>query len=194
MSYAQNGEDAYILSHFNNFTGKLLDIGCHDLVTFSNTRQLALNGWDGVYYEASSLVFPAIERNKEGIKGEIFNTAVHPTHSGTLEFYLSADCISTSDPAHMEKWKSYANYSEPVSVPCINAEDLFLKHGDTFDMINIDVEGYSFLLFERMFSLFENCRLWCVEADGKHSQIEIMGKSRGFNVLCSNGENVVIGR
>jgi len=192
--FSQNSEEQYILNHFQSFTGKLLDIGCHDLVTFSNTRQLALNGWDGVYYEASNLVFPAIERNKIGIKGEVFNCAVHPSHSGTLSFYLSADCISTSDQAHMEKWKSYANYSDPVEVPCISAEDLFLRHGDTFDMINIDVEGYSFLLFERMFSLFEKCRLWCVEADGKFEEIKIMAAQRGFQVLCVNGENVIIAR
>lgn len=51
--YSQNDEQQVTLEFFKGRTGRFLDIGAFDGVTFSNTRALLESGWAGVFVEPS---------------------------------------------------------------------------------------------------------------------------------------------
>jgi len=75
--FSQRDEETYILEHFKGSTGTFLDLGAYDGVMFSNTRQLALNGWCGVCVEPSPTVLPKLlELYKDSDKIKVLPYAV----------------------------------------------------------------------------------------------------------------------
>ena len=61
--YSQSGQDAFVLSYFNNKrNGVFIDIGANDGETFSNSRQLILDGWNAVLVEPSPKAFAKLNK------------------------------------------------------------------------------------------------------------------------------------
>ena len=113
--FSQREEEKYILEYFTG-TGVFLDIGAYDGKMFSNTHQLALNGWSGVCVEPSPNVFPALDHlYKWNIKIQVHQVCIGETN-GMVDFYDSGgDAVSSVKFEHTEKW-SEVNFKK-IQVP-----------------------------------------------------------------------------
>ena len=197
--YSQNREVEIVIGLLNaeKRIGHFLDVGAYDGKTFSNTLRLVELGWSGVCVEPSPTVFPSLLKlhaNNERVT--LVNAAVAP-HNGFLEFWDSGgDAISTTDPAHLEKWKTgyNAKYSK-LMVYTITFQDLLTQFGTLFEFINLDVEGVSadMLMLLPLQSLTD-CRVLCVEHDGKLHEIQAYAGRFGFQYVHHNGENIILCR
>ena len=61
-SFAQNGEDLFILDYFKGKVGTYIDIGASHPVRLSNTYLLYQNGWRGVNIEPIPFLFKKIQK------------------------------------------------------------------------------------------------------------------------------------
>lgn len=195
-NYSQNDEQSFIENYFKShapkYGGKFLDIGAYDGITFSNTYALLENGWSGVMVEASPSVFTALQHNMKGKNVELCNSCiVTQPILGMIDFYDCGDAVATNDVDHMRKWSNAVTF-EKIKVMPVHYNGLLSIYGKDFDMVDIDIEGKSAELFLLMFPLMPNVDLWVVEHDERRS--EILDLAVGFDVLYSNGENLVLGR
>lgn len=190
MNYSQNSEQEHILNHFLDFKGRLLDIGAASGKDLSNTYQLLLNGWEGVMVEASAYLIPPLLENMKGLNAEVIHAAI-AERSGWATFYESnGDMLSTTSEQHTQLW-SYVPFKK-TTIYQVSFNELFERYGDTFDFINIDIEGLSYEMFKNIFPLFTKCKLWCVEHDSKQEEIKTIAAEKEFNVIYENGENIIL--
>ena len=196
--YSQNNEEQFILSHFQGRGGRFLDIGAYDGKTFSNTLALAERGWTGVCVEPSPSVFVLLLQLHGRNPGVVLLNAAVALSPGFTTFYDSGgDAISSTVEAHVRKWEigyKTAKFT-PYEVYAVALSDLFDRYGFGFDFINVDVEGNSFNLFERLpFARLDRTTCICVEHDDRAQAVVEIGSKHGFRLLTSNAENVILGR
>lgn len=175
---SQYGEHEFILDHFAGRTGRFLDIGAFDGITFSNTRPLADLGWSGVCVEPSPPAFCHLMRNYEGNpRVELVCAAVWPVYDASSLRYMhcntadawSADMMSTFQEAHRNKWAGHPFRGIWVAGMCW--DDLLSRIdkgvAGTFQFVNIDVEGVNGRVLDTMPILPEMvCVEWDQDADG----------------------------
>jgi len=190
MSFSQNSEEQIILEYFKDFKGRFLDIGAADGKVMSNTHQLLLNGWSGVMVEPSAHLVPSLLKNTEGLNAEIVVALVGTTQGWQTFYESNGDFLSTTNLEHKARWKDVS--FRPTQVFGVHFIALKEKYGDTFDFINIDTEGTSAELFFNMFNHFPNCKMWCIEHDGRRE--EILNLAKDFKEILFNGENLIITR
>ena len=103
--YSQNDEEQIILDYFKTNSGKrLLDIGAYDGKSLSNSLALIEMGWTGVLIEASPTNFTKIIREYPHLDKIDAVCAAIGTSSKLVKFHDSGEMVSTTDPAHLEKW------------------------------------------------------------------------------------------
>lgn len=201
MPYSQNNEEEIIVGEFarmNVQTGHFLDIGAWDGKGFSNTFRLAELGWSGVCVEPSPSVFPGLIKNHAGNdKIKLVNAAVSPAHAKLVEWFDSGgDAISTTNPAHRDKWEkgwnakftSFWIFTMPMAA-------LFDMFGFNYDFINIDVESTNIDLFRALpWAALKQTKVICVEHDGHQHEMATLAKTHGFMPLGMNGENLILTR
>jgi len=196
--YSQKNEETAILAHFGTSAGRLLDIGAWAPDTFSNTRALLDRGWSGVLVEPSPKPFvKLLEQHSSNPHVRLLNAAV-TVNGGISPFYDSdGDALSSTNPAHVKKWatgKCKVKFTE-YAVLTISLNSLFDHYGFDFDFINIDVEGCSFELFERLpFARLTKTTCICVEHDERLTSVIQTGSQWGFRVLMNNDENAILER
>ena len=194
--FSQRDEEQYILKFFEGrVDGRLLDIGAYDGKTFSNTRQLLLNGWGGVLVEPSPTVLHSlVSLYGENEKVQIVTSGIG-LERGTFTFHDSGgDAVSSFDDAHMELWrdKGAKNFSD-MQIPVITWDDLFLSFGYDFEFLNLDAEGWSLDLLEVLpFEKFPNLRMVVVEFDHEEARVLNAMLPHGFNPLHKTAENLVM--
>jgi FkbM family methyltransferase len=193
--FSQRDEETYILEHFKGSTGTFLDLGAYDGVMFSNTRQLALNGWCGVCVEPSPTVLPKLlELYKDSDKIKVLPYAVGDTTEQKTFYDSNGDAVSSLDTKHVKVWKKGSNVKfSPVQVECLTVSDLLDKIGFDFDFINIDTEGISFYILKQLpFDKLINLKMICIEYDGKANDIANFAAQYGFSVLHRTSENLLL--
>jgi FkbM family methyltransferase len=187
--YSQNDEEQVILDYF-------LDIGAYNGKTFSNTHQLALNGWSGVCVEASSKPFSdLIKLYKDNDKIELVNACIIADTEDprflTQFFDSGGDATSTTDKLSMEKWNTHSTFRR-VFMPPIHFSSIERSFGSDYDFVNIDVEGTNIDLALGM--SFENTQLLCIEHDSDYARCEQIAEVWGFEEIHRNGENIIYAR
>jgi hypothetical protein len=67
---------------------------------------------------------------------------------------------------------------------------------DTFDFISIDCEGLDYEILEQMNLDDLNCKMVCIETNGKETQkyIDYISMFNGFKMLHLNAENLILAR
>jgi len=196
--YSQNNEEIFILEHFADRPGRLLDIGAWDGKTYSNTLALVERGWSGVLVEPSPIPFSTLLKScGHNPDIRLLNAAV-TVNSGFCPFYdTNGDALSSTSTAHVQKWAAgdyKVNFTE-YDVFTVSLHGLFDHYGLSFDFINIDVEGCSFELFKHLpFARLTKTTCICVEHDSHIEAAIQIGSQWGFRVLTSNGENIILGR
>jgi hypothetical protein len=75
-------------------------------------------------------------------------------------------------------------------------KELMSRFGPTFDLINIDVEGYSAKLALQDWFDPRNygCKILCIEQDGKWQLLQTKFVQMGYSVLILNAENIIMVR
>lgn len=189
--YSQNKEEQFILSHFAERKGKLLDIGAYDGKTFSNSLALLHKGWEGILIEASPTVFYRLIDNVSHLNVKLINTAIVCDVEGLVTFYNNDGAVATMDEENLRKWQRQEQFY-PISIMTCNIGRLAEYVGSKFDFINIDVEGQSASLFIEAYPLFPDCELWVVEHDNRQS--EIIAAAVNHKVIHENGENLILVR
>jgi FkbM family methyltransferase len=194
--FSQHDEEKVILEYFGDFKGRFLDIGAYNGRTFSNTHQLALNGWSGVCIEASSKPFSdLVQLYKDNNKIELVNACVIPDVEEARflhKFYDSGgDATSTTDKLHMDKWNTHSTFRQVWMMPMYMSA-IERRFGSDYDFVNIDVEGITMDIALGM--SFEKTQLLCLEHDSDYARCEQIAKIWDFEELLRNGENIILGR
>jgi FkbM family methyltransferase len=196
--YSQNNEQELITEVFKDSPpGHFLDVGAYDGKTFSNTLRLVELGWTGVCVEPSPNSFEALLKlHGDNPNITLVNCAV-ARGTGLIKFFDSGgDAVSSSDPAHVEKWTRDGHVKfKPFWLQTLSFENLFEQFGYQFDFINLDVESLNQQLFKCLpLSAMPQLRCICVEHDGHYREMEEIAARSGFTQCGFNGENILLRR
>lgn len=193
MSFTQNDEQDFITEYFKDRTGMFLDIGAADGVTFSNTRQLALNGWGGVCVEPNTDSFKALETLYMDSYVVCINAALCD-HDGEVTFYEGTTCklLSTTDTSHIEKWNKGGYEFKETKVKAASV-DTILKEQDRFNFISIDVEGTNLEILKLFPKDFLGAEMICIECfDKEREQVRTYLAYNGYKTYHETGENLIV--
>lgn len=187
MTYSQRREEQHILEHFGDFVGSYLDIGSYDGRTFSNVRELAERGWKGVCVEPAAHAFSKmLDDPPPGAK--LVHAALGP-RTGLCSFIETKDAVSTTDRAHVRKWKEHVTFV-PAYTVSVTIRDLLREFPGPFQFVSIDCEGTSMWLFREMQEHFDrlDTSLICVEHDGAQVHLD------GWKSIYRSAENEILAR
>lgn len=187
--YSQNDEERVILRHAPQH-GRLLDIGAWSATTFSNSRALIERGWNAVLVEPSPVPFCGLMQ-EYGTNGRIdLINALAGEEYRLVKFHCSPDAISTTETENLEKWASKGQFTEiwMSEVPISSIAT------SKFDFISIDTEGTSFSLLKKLDECGAIGDLVCVEKDNNDDAIWEWSVARGFDVIYTSSENMILKR
>lgn len=194
--YSQKDEEKYILAYFKNYTGRFLDVGAYDGVTYSNTRALFKLGWKGVCVEPAPTIVPKLEKlyqHEERVL--VFPIAIRESGEvGYKEIFYESpdDAYSSFDKNHVVFWMGKGITFKELEVEAYTYDILFDQVGTDFDFINIDVEGLSLrALLTLPFKRLSNLRCVCVEHDNKLTECMQHFLIHGFGKFVCAGDNLI---
>jgi len=158
--YTQSDEEYYILNHFGDKVGRLLDIGANDGRTLSNTLALIEKGWHGSLVEPSPRAFEKLKKeHADNDNVRLFNLAI-ADKSGEMTLYESSGLlgdedvalVSTLNPSEMDRWESLNIKFTPVPVKCLTFTDFCEQHFSVvkWEFISIDVEGVDYQVLSQI--------------------------------------------
>lgn len=190
--YSQNDEENHILNYFNGFVGRFLDIGAYNGITFSNTKSLSELGWQGVLVEPSPIPMKDLMvAYKDRPDIVLVQAAIVPSGEGLLEWWdCSGDAVSSADAAHVSVWASRVKFHK-MFVASISITELLRRLPGPYHMVNIDVEGLSMDLMERVDFRQLNTRLLCVESGVNRDASRGRVQNLGFKILHETSENLI---
>jgi FkbM family methyltransferase len=187
--FSQNNEQDIIVNYFKGFTGKFLDLGAYDGVTFSNTYALALSGWRGVAVEGSPSVFIDLKKNVKGLPIELCQVVITHSKEDLVTWHDNNQATATYVEANVVKWQRETPFSTMTIMTC-KVDRLIELYGTAFDFVNIDIEGGSVDIFKTLIKLMPSVKLWCVEHDNRINEIKnALPKAK---ILLYNAENVIL--
>jgi len=188
--YTQNMEEKYITEAFIDFnTGRFLDIGAYDGITFSSTRKLLESGWSGVYVEPDPAILVKLKENiKDFSNNQILDVALGINNSRMPWFDSHGDMVGSISSDHAKKWEIK---HEGRFVEVINVEELKKRAGCNFDFINIDVEGINWEVFTQFDWALWNPKCICVEYDSKKKEITEILIKNNYKIVYISAENIV---
>ena len=109
-----------------------------------------------------------------------------------VKMSITADGVSTSEPAHRELWARDGGYYGEMFAPVVTWADIHNQFG-SFDFVNIDAEGISAELFFRLMETEARPHCICVEHDGRTTEI-LARQPNWYNCVYANGTNLVLVR
>jgi FkbM family methyltransferase len=230
--YSQFSEQDYILQAFpdpnelNSFlkTGRFLDIGSWDTVTFSNTRALYELGWAGVMIEPSpgplvemlrcctKCATPIDDREHEpwGKRKQPECRVCGGTRYGFEKRITFVAAAVGLEPGFV----SIDVTDDALSTSDVGSREKWDALGGFygtlmvpvitledignrfggFDFINIDVEGHSTDLLLKMLELDWQPSCIVVETDGRDAAILAAATPKHYSCVYGNGQNIVLVR
>jgi len=190
--YTQNLEEKYILDNARGT--RFLDIGAYDGKTLSSTRALVARGWSGVYVEPNPTILDSLKEVAYISGSDVLPVAVG-TSCGTMPFYVTGDMVSSLDKTHAEKWERNASIVfDTIDVEVIDINTLAERIGYNYDMLNLDVEGINWVVFQQFDWSKWKFNVVCIEYDDKLSEIQKTLEAAGFRLVYISPENVVATR
>lgn len=206
MFYGQNKEDEIINSlivskYGNDFRGCVLDLGANDGITLSNSRFFIENGWNGVLVEAGKETYQRLIGNLIP-KTTPINCAIG-TENGFLNFYESDNLLDSNDIGlvsslvsdETQRWRNAGIGFTECQVECFTWEsflDKFHLKSQNFDIITIDIEGLDYDVLVQMNLTELDCKILCVEFNGKEMQKYIdYASQHGMLLVHTNPENLI---
>lgn len=200
-NYAQMEQDLIALEffRFHPVTHKIfLDVGAFDGISFSNTRLLFEQGWNGVcmepvlknyqkleslYRDTNVITIRAAAADYEGEM--VLNVATVPWAED-----WGSDVSSPSDDA-LERWPEYIWEKESVPVMTVNT---ILKKNDMLhvDFVSIDVEGHEKAVLRGFDLQMYSPDLLVVEYSSRKGRMELIHymKQHGYSLWVDNGQDI----
>ena len=194
-SFSLDGEDSILNKYLLGFEkGNYIDIGSHKPVSFSNTFLLYLKGWKGICLDP----LPSLKR-----KYKIFRPNDLFINSGILNkmdnnklnyyFYKNHPDCSTFDNNRVEKLKREFNRlpTSVLEISTISPKELikvsnnFFKGFNEIHLLNIDTEGFEYLICKEFFLEKKFPWIICVEELGYN--VENIVLSKVFKLMKENG-------
>jgi len=208
--FSQNNEQRFILDFFkgeNPKKNKFLDVGANDGKTFSNTHALALLGWNGVCVEPTNTAFLRLQKlygdnkNIKCINAGISNvTDVVDIHE-SLNWNNSEATIGILSTLNSENKNRFSGMNWKLSeIILYTFEDLEKFYGleeDSYDFINIDVEGHELIVLDEIESVLKKCRLICIErTENQSNNQKILNKlnNLGFGLKFETKDNYLLSK
>lgn len=145
---------------------KFVQIGANDGITGDPIRKYILeHGWVGILVEPQARVFERLKQNYRDVPGLKFENCAIASQNGTSKFYtvreqsedgVMGETLASFNRAPLERHVRGRKASvEELSVITMTPQTLLEKHRlETFDLLQIDAEGYDFELL-KMFELGE---------------------------------------
>lgn len=193
--YSQNSEELFIVDYFKDTVGKFIDIGAFHVFQFSNTRKLYESGWNGVLVEPAPANYKGIKDHYNGDgRITVLNVAIGESNE-EIDFYESADAVSTSDPNHMNKWAAAGVGFNKIKVQQVNVIDFMNEYGKGTDFLSIDTEATNMSLFRHIPGwVFDQIKMICIEHDLYYAEISERLDPYGFKTLHLNAENIILAK
>ena len=195
--FSQRDEEIHIVEYFKNRVkeGRFLDIGAYDGITFSNIRQLALNGWGGVLIEPMIEMHDVLEELYNSSRFTILYVGVGLKNEMHTFYNFAGDAIGSFDKEHADIWVDKARPYTEVQYEIISVESLFDRVGWEFDFINIDAEGWSIQILKSLpFDKLDRVKMICIEFDSQANQVLKFMKEYRFTELHRTAENLILVR
>jgi FkbM family methyltransferase len=190
MKYCQYDEEVFLLNHFGDKKGFLVDIGAADGIRNSNSRKLIEKGWRGLLVEPGEVNFKKLTdiyssndriilencgcsyENKDAIFYHDYNDDAHQI--STFSVNQKDICLELYSCEFVEK-----------TVKLVKTMDLLKKHNiSKIDFMSIDTESYDEnVLLGLEFNKID-IELICVERDS-----DIL-KKNGYKKIHSNAGNI----
>lgn len=192
--YSQNDEQDFILNFFQGQTGRYLDIGAYDGITFSNTRALAELGWNGVLIEPDP--FNACKLIQNRLPNQtIILAAVSDEDLLTplnIETYPDRGWASGISQENLEAGHVRELAKGATMLPTITPDDLVDL--SPFEFISLDAEWMDFKILRVMPGyILSSCRLLSIEPRGMEERVEIVGYMfhKGWKNVHNTPENAL---
>jgi FkbM family methyltransferase len=209
-NFSQNNEQDFILNFFkgeNPKKNKFLDVGANDGKTFSNTHALSLLGWGGVCVEPTNSAFLKLQKlysdnkNIKCINAGISNITDVVEINESLNWINSEapiGILSTLNSNNKDRFKGMNwKLSEIILYTFKDLENLYNLEEDSYDFINVDVEGHELIVLNEIEGLLSKCRLLCIERTEDQSNNEkILDKLNdiGFHVRFETIDNYLLSK
>lgn len=152
FSYAQGAEDIiiqYLLKYHVGVDGpgNYVDVGCNAPIRYSNTFHLYLTGWRGINIDANAELIK--ECQKVRLEDVCVHAAVSDTEREAIFHRAKSDLVSTIDETRLVDWKKHFEFVDDdqervVTRTLTSILDEHWTHGNSIDVLSIDVEGHDF--------------------------------------------------
>jgi|SRR5579863_3097219 len=195
-TYAQNKEDLFVLNYFGGYTGRVLDIGANDGMTFSNSRLLIENGWQAVLVEPGTLAHDLYKLYHDNDQVIIHNFGIG-SKDEVVRFWESGShvpggidkgLVSTLDFEETKRWPDVEFVERFARIKPFSS----LKKYGPFDFISIDAEGYDELILKQIDLKEAGCQVLCIEWNGDGDLLEkYKDYCHEYQLAVMNGENLI---
>lgn len=182
--YSQFGEQAQIFAALKEiedrkipFSRRVLDIGAHDGVTYSNSRALIESGWGATLVEPSPTPFLKLMdlyRGNDAVKLVHAAVAASPGYKRVQEMHDSrGSYYTTFEESQRREFANSCDWQK-IHVALITLDDLFETCPGPYGMISLDVEGWNPQIFNWLAPLLDKLvtQVACIEHQGKIDLIE----------------------
>lgn len=175
-SYSQNAEDRFILNHFGNFKGTLLEIGANDGLTLSNSRLLIERGWQAHLIEPGSTYWKLCNLYATISGVSLYNYAIGGEFNKEATFYESAahviggsdvGLVSSLDFDETERWRKSGVQFTETKVAVKTFREFYNEAGQPpLDFISVDAEGHDWDILQQIDLTAVGCKALCIEWNG----------------------------
>jgi len=199
--FSQNLEERVILNYFGDFKGTLLDAGANDGVTFSNSRQLMLNGWRGYFFEPSGVCADLADLYNGNRKAYIHHCGIGGYTRDEILQESGAHVPNGKDKALVStiimqetaKWRGVE--FNPLEIRVLGFKEFWERETPTLDFITIDIEGMDWELLQAIDLTAVGCKCLCIEWNSNKALGEQFKSyctvKHGMRLLHTNAENMI---
>lgn len=141
-TFAQHGEDTFLLKYFGDHVGTYVDIGANHPFRISNTYMLYQRGWHGLVIDPIPNQIAAHRRWRP--RDTQLNIAVGPKAETLKFYYLYPSVLSTFDPQVAEGYLadgSLLRATYDIKVRTL-ATVLSSFNNGSCDLLSVDTEGF----------------------------------------------------
>lgn len=208
MMHSQNNEYEIIRKVFCssasicNFKGNLLSIGENDGITFSNSRNLIIDGWSAHLIEPATIPFeklsylyansPNVKCHNIGITDRT-ETAILYESGAHVPGGDDVGLVSTFSVQELRRWDN-VNFV-PNEVQCLAWEAFYASISKPkFDFISIDCEGSDLRILEQMDLTEIGCKCLCIEWNSHQPLADVYIRicvAYGLKEIARNAENII---
>lgn len=188
-SYAQNGEDVYLMSLIRKSKGTFVDVGAFHPIQYSNTYALYKKGWRGINIDPN-------EKNRKLFslfrsKDIFINKAVGSGDKILTYYYFNHPALNTCDKEEAEKnlQKSWVKLLDKKILRVETLEKILAPYKlKEIDFLSIDIEG---LDYEVLVSHDWNIKPKFIAIEKHFFDIENIREDKIYSFLKNKGYSLV---